>query len=158
MKKLLALVLAMVMVLSLAACGGEEEEYVEDDQEYVEDVQEDAEEVQDEAEDEAEDLEEDVEEGEDLNVPVSDESFAVLQETFAELVSLYDQVVELYSADEIAADENINANLAKTQEVMTTMAGLTQENMTEQDAVNLLEAMGMLGEALGLIVDSMEAA
>ena len=154
MKKLLALVLAMVMVLSLAACGGEEEEYLEDDQEYAEDVREDAEEVQDEAQDEAEDLEE----SEDLNVPVSEESFVVLQETFAELSSLYDQVVELYSAEEIAADENINANLAKTQEVMTTMAGISKENLTEQDAVNLLEAMGMLGEALGLIVDSMEAA
>ena len=41
---------------------------------------------------------------------------------------------------------------------MTTMAAITKESITEQDAVNLMDAMGMLAQALGMIVDSMEAA
>ena len=158
MKKMLALLLAMAMILSLAACGGDEgyEEPAEDEA-YEEDA--DYEEDEEYAEDEdVEEYAEDEEDSFDSDAPVSDEHFADLQDSFAQLAELYDQVVELYSADEIAADESINENLSKTKDIMVTMAGISKENLTEGDALKLMESMGYLAQALGMIVDDMEAA
>ena len=137
MKKLLALILAMVMVLSLAACGGEEdiEEYEED--EVYEEVEE-------------------AEEEDEMDAPVSDEHFADLQDTYAQLSELYDQVVELYNNDQIAADENINEALSKTQEIMETVGNLEQGQLTESDALDLMYAMADLAEALGMVVEGMQ--
>lgn len=145
MKKLLALILAMVMVLSLAACGGEEEYEEYEEEEYEEEV--------DEVETEAA-----AEEDAEMNAPVSDEHFADLQETYAQLADLYNQVIDLYNNDQVAADEDINTALSETKEIMDTMGEIDRSELDEQGALDLMETMGYLAETLGLVIDNMEAA
>ena len=135
MKKLLALILAMVMVLSLAACGGEEDIEEYEEVEEVEEVE------------EAED---------DMDAPVSDEHFADLQEVYAQLVELNDEVVALYNNDQIAADENINEALSQTAEILETVGNIDQSELNEADALELMESMGELAEALGMVVEGMQ--
>ena len=138
MKKILALVLALVMCLSLAACGGEEEapevtEAVEEESVAVEEL-------------------------EGADDPVSDESFTTLQECYALLVDLYNTFVETYTSDEVAASDTINELLPEAKALIEEIGEIDREGMTEGDALDLVNAMSDIVDALNALADEMAPA
>lgn len=134
MKKLLALIVCGTMVLSMTACGGSKETPAAQN-----DVS-----VQAEA-DTVEDAE--VEET-GAKEMCSDETFASLQEVFGLLTDLHNQTVDLYSEDQIAADADLEDALNQSADAINQMGELTQENISEDDALVLLNAMETLADAL----------
>ncbi|MDO5575178.1 MAG: hypothetical protein Q4G60_14500 [bacterium] len=89
---------------------------------------------------------------------VSDETFATLQDNYAATVEAYNAVAELYSADEIAADADIEATMTQAADVINQMGEITQDTLTEADAEQLNSAMGDILDGLSMIVDGMTAA
>lgn len=87
---------------------------------------------------------------------ISDESFAELQEAYNAMTDAYAAVLELYSSDEIAANADIEEVLTQTKAIMDEMGEITQEQITEEDAVELTGAMSELLDALDMLVDGME--
>ena len=138
MKKILALVLALVMCFAMVACGGEEEAP--------------------EAPKATEAAVEEAEGGEDLDAPVSDESFAVVQECYAELVDLYNTAVETYNDDAFAADENINQVLTDAKALIEEMGQIDRAELTEGGAADLIDAMTLIVEALGALAEQLAPA
>ena len=133
MKKILALVMALVMCFSLVACGGEEEPAAAP-----------------EAEETAAPAE--LEGAED---PVSDESFTALQEAYAQVVELYNAVIDVYSSDDVEADEDINALLTEAKSLIEQMGEVEREGMTEGDALDLVNAMSDIVDGLIALGDGM---
>ena len=78
----------------------------------------------------------------------SDETFASLQEVFGLLTDLHNQTVDLYSEDQIAADADLEDALNQSADAINQMGELTQENISEDDALVLLNAMETLADAL----------
>lgn len=141
-KKLVAMVLAGIMAFSmLTACGGKEE--AETSSEEVVAV---GEEVEAEAP-----VQEEAAEG-----MMSDETFAGLQESYTAMVEAYDAVLALYSSDEIAANAEIEEVLTEVKAVMDEMGELSQEEMTEEDAGVLSQAMLDLLDAMDALIEGME--
>lgn len=134
MKKLLALIVCGTMVLSMTACGGSKETPAAQN-----DVS-----VQAEA-DTVEDAEAEETGAKEI---CSDETFASLQEVFGLLTDLHNQTVDLYSEDQIAADADLEDALNQSADAINQMGELTQENISEDDALVLLNAMETLADAL----------
>ncbi len=134
MKKLLALIVCGTMVLSMTACGGSKETPAAQN-----DVS-----VQAEA-DTVEDAEAEETGAKEM---CSDETFASLQEVFGLLTDLHNQTVDLYSEDQIAADADLEDALNQSADAINQMGELTQENISEDDALVLLNAMETLADAL----------
>lgn len=134
MKKLLALIVCGTMVLSMTACGGSKETPAAQN-----DVS-----VQAEA-DTVEDAEAEETGAKEM---CSDETFASLQEVFGLLTDLHNQTVDLYSEDQIAADADLEDALNQSADAINQMCELTQENISEDDALVLLNAMETLADAL----------
>lgn len=134
MKKLLALIVCGAMVLSMTACGGSKETPAAQN-----DVS-----VQAEA-DTVEDAEAEETGAKEM---CSDETFASLQEVFGLLTDLHNQTVDLYSEDQIAADADLEDALNQSADAINQMGELTQENISEDDALVLLNAMETLADAL----------
>ena len=134
MKKLLALIVCGTMVLSMTACGGSKETPAAQN-----DVS-----VQAEA-DTVEDAETEETGAKEM---CSDETFASLQEVFGLLTDLHNQTVDLYSEDQIAADADLEDALNQSADAINQMGELTQENISEDDALVLLNAMETLADAL----------
>ena len=134
MKKLLALIVCGTMVLSMTACGGSNETPAAQN-----DVS-----VQAEA-DTVEDAEAEETGAKEM---CSDETFASLQEVFGLLTDLHNQTVDLYSEDQIAADADLEDALNQSADAINQMGELTQENISEDDALVLLNAMETLADAL----------
>ena len=134
MKKLLALIVCGTMVLSMTACGGSKETPAAQN-----DVS-----VQAEA-DPVEDAEAEETGAKEM---CSDETFASLQEVFGLLTDLHNQTVDLYSEDQIAADADLEDALNQSADAINQMGELTQENISEDDALVLLNAMETLADAL----------
>lgn len=134
MKKLLALIVCGTMVLSMTACGGSKETPAAQN-----DVS-----VQAEA-DTVEDAEAEETGAKEM---CSDETFASLQEVFGLLTDLHNQTVDLYSEDQIAADTDLEDALNQSADAINQMGELTQENISEDDALVLLNAMETLADAL----------
>ena len=134
MKKLLALIVCGTMVLSMTACGGSKETPAAQNDVSVQaeaDTVEDA---------EAEET--------GAKAMCSDETFASLQEVFGLLTDLHNQTVDLYSEDQIAADADLEDALNQSADAINQMGELTQENISEDDALVLLNAMETLADAL----------
>ena len=89
---------------------------------------------------------------------VSDETYKILQDNFALMVESHDAVRELYTMDEIAADADIEEVMNEAADVINQMGEITQDSITEEDAVVLNDAIGDILEALSLVVDGMEIA
>lgn len=89
---------------------------------------------------------------------VSDETFAALQDTYSALVDYHNAVVDLYSSDEIAADAEIEEVINEAADLINQMGEISQEELTEEDAMTLNDAMGDLVDALTYLVDGMEVA
>ena len=134
MKKLLALIVCGTMVLSMTACGGSKETPAAQNDVSV---QAEADTVEDAEAEEA-----------GAKEMCSDETFASLQEVFGLLTDLHNQTVDLYSEDQIAADADLEDALNQSADAINQMGELTQENISEDDALVLLNAMETLADAL----------
>lgn len=88
----------------------------------------------------------------------SDETFAELQDCYAITVEIYDAVTELYMSDEIEQNDDIEALLAEAEEVIAEMGEISQDELTEADAADLMDAMADIIEGLGYLVDGMDIA
>lgn len=89
---------------------------------------------------------------------VSDETFETLQENYGILVECHDAVAELYNSDEIAANPDIEEAMSQAYDIIEQMGEITQDTLTEDDAIALNDAMADLIDALSMVVDGMEAA
>lgn len=87
---------------------------------------------------------------------VSDDTFGVLQDNYALMVESYNAVSELYSMDEIAANADIEEAMNMAADVINQMGEISQDSITEEDAVTLNEAIGDILEGLSSVVDGME--
>ena len=85
----------------------------------------------------------------------SDESFATLQDNFAALSEAYDAVSDAYMSDEVEQNDDIEAALNETQDIMTQMGEITQDTITEEDAEVLNDSILALLEVLDAVVDAM---
>ena len=85
----------------------------------------------------------------------SDETFAILQENYSTLSDVYETVANAYLSDEIAQNDEIEDALNQTQDIMTQMGEISQDSITEEDAVVLNDSMAALLEVLGAVVDAM---
>ena len=81
----------------------------------------------------------------------SDESFATLQDNFAALSEAYDA----YMSDEVEQNDDIEAALNETQDIMTQMGEISQDTITEEDAEVLNDSILALLEVLDAVVDAM---
>ena len=85
----------------------------------------------------------------------SDESFATLQDNFAALSEAYDAVSDAYMSDEVEQNDDIEAALNETQDIMTQMGEISQDTITEEDAEVLNDSILALLEVLDSVVDAM---
>ena len=85
----------------------------------------------------------------------SDDTFAILQENYSTLSGVYDTVEAAYLSDEIEQNDEIEEALTQTQDIMAQMGEISQDSITEEDAVVLNDAMLSLLEVLGAVVDAM---
>ena len=85
----------------------------------------------------------------------SDETFAILQENYSTLSGVYDTVEAAYMSDEIEQNDEIEEALTQTQDIMAQMGEISQDSITEEDAVELNDSMAALLEVLGAVVDAM---
>lgn len=85
----------------------------------------------------------------------SDETFAALQENYSTLSEVYNTVSEAYLSDEVEQNDDIEAALNETQDVMTQMGEISQDAITEEDAEELNDAMLSLLDVLDAVVDAM---
>lgn len=89
------------------------------------------------------------------NGAVSDETFAILQDNFKTLSDAYDIVADYYMSDEVEADADIEDILNQTADVINEMGEISQDTITEEDAVTLNDTMMSLMDSLQIIVDAM---
>lgn len=87
---------------------------------------------------------------------VSDETFKILQDNFALMLESHDAVRELYNSDEIAANADIEEVMNEAADVINQMGEITQDSITEEDAVILNDAIGDILDALVAVIDQME--
>lgn len=85
----------------------------------------------------------------------SDETFAALQDNFATLSEVYTTVSDAYMSDEVEQNDDIEAALNETQDIMTQMGEISQDTITEEDAEVLNDAMLSLLDVLDAVVDAM---
>ena len=85
----------------------------------------------------------------------SDETFAILQENYSTLSDVYETVANAYMSDEIAQNDDIETALSETEDIMSQMGEISQDSITEEDAVVLNDSMAALLEVLGAVVDAM---
>lgn len=130
-KKVLAVLLTGVMAMSmLTACGGSDETTTGVATEDVSAVSTDGE-------------------------MCSDETFSILQSNYATMTDAYNAVKELYENDGIAADEAIEDAMNQAADVINQMGEISQDSITEEDAVTLNSAMVDILDALSSVVDGM---
>lgn len=89
---------------------------------------------------------------------VSDETFEILQDNYALMTDAYNQVKDVYSMDEIAADEDIEEAMNEAADVINQMGEITQDSITEEDAVALNDIMIQVLDVLSSVLDGMELA
>lgn len=85
----------------------------------------------------------------------SDETFATLQDNFAALSEVYTTVSDAYMSDEVEQNDDIEAALSETEDIMTQMGEISQDTITEEDAEVLNDAMLALLDVLDAVVDAM---
>ena len=130
-KKVLAVLLTGVMAMSmLTACGGSDETTTGAATEDVAAVSTDGE-------------------------MCSDETFSILQSNYATMTDAYNAVKDLYENDGIAADEAIEDAMNQAANVINQMGEISQDSITEEDAVTLNSAMVDILDALSSVVDGM---
>lgn len=106
------------------------------------------------------DTKDDVETDTETDAPeenmVSDENFAILQDNYALITELAEQVRELYTSDEIAANPDIEKVILQTEDLIAQIGAMEQADITEEDAADLNEAMGIIIDTYDNLLDGME--
>lgn len=138
MKKLLALILCGTLMFSMTACGGSADETP---------VSQEASSTASSTAASSSAAEASSEAG-TASEMCSDETFAALQDVFALLTDLHNQTVDLYTDSQIAADPDLEDALNQSADAINQMGELTQENISNEDALALLDAMETLADAL----------
>lgn len=87
---------------------------------------------------------------------VSDETFKILQDNYALMVESYEAVSGLYTMDEIAANADIEESMNLAADVINQMGEITQDSITEEDAIVLNDAIADILDGLVEIIDAME--
>jgi ATP-dependent 26S proteasome regulatory subunit len=85
----------------------------------------------------------------------SDETFATLQDTYATLTELYNAVYEAYMSDAVEQDDTIETTLSGCEDVMTQMGEISQDTITESDAVALIDQMNAIADVLNVVIDAL---
>ena len=85
----------------------------------------------------------------------SNETFATLQQNYSTLSGVYEIVANAYLSDQIAQNDDIETTLAKTKDIMNQMGEISQDSITEEDAVVLNDSMASLLDVLDAVVDAM---
>ena len=133
-KKLLAVLLTGVMAMSmLTACGGSDETTTgaaTEDVSAVSTVSTDGE-------------------------MCSDETFATLQDNYAKLTDCYNTVYDAYMSDEIEQDDDIESTLTEAADLIEEMGEISQDSVTEEDAVILNDSMSAVLQVLFAVVNAM---
>lgn len=93
---------------------------------------------------------------EDNTDAISDEGFEALQDCYAAMVDHYNAVQELYTLDEIAADADIEEIMNEAADIINEMGEITQDSITNDDALALIDAMEDITDALTLLAENME--
>jgi len=86
-------------------------------------------------------------------------TFSDLQDNYALLSDLYDKVEAAYMDNSIAQSDEVEANLTEAKDLIDQMGELTEADFAdEKDLLEMNDAIYNMCEALGAIVDKMEAA
>lgn len=86
----------------------------------------------------------------------SDETFEGLQEAYSYLVEGYNTVTDYYlSNDDIAKDEDVEEALASAKEYLEQVGEIDQADITEDDALTLIESMEQVADGLDLIAQGL---
>ena len=86
-------------------------------------------------------------------------TFEDIQTSYAKLVDSYNQVEELYMSEKIAQDDQIEALLSESKEIINKMGEAKREDFTsQQDYVNMNNSMATLIDSLIDIVANMKEA
>lgn len=91
----------------------------------------------------------------DASDACSDETFTALQDNYATLSEVYTTVSDAYMSDEVEQNDDIEAALNETQDIMTQMGEISQDTITEEDAEVLNDSMLSLMDVLDAVVDAM---
>ncbi len=143
MKKIIALALCLVMALAATACGSTEEAAAPAEEVATEEVA-----VEETA------TEEEVAEGE----MVSDETWAQLQDLYASLVEARNATFELYNDETVAADADIEEALNTADELITEIGELTQDQISEEQVEDLINAITSVNDIFAAAIDAMQPA
>ena len=143
MKKIIALALCLVMALAATACGSTEQAAAPAEEVATEEVA-----VEETA------TEEEVAEGE----MVSDETWAQLQDLYASLVEARNATVELYNDETVAADADIEEALNTADELITEIGELTQDQISEEQVEDLINAITSVNDIFAAAIDAMQPA
>lgn len=150
-KVLLSMMAALMTAAMLTACGGDKEAKAP----AASTTEEAAPETEEKTEEADTSAEEETDAAADGDM-VSDEVFEILQDNYALLVEAHDAVAEAYNSDEIAANADIEDAMNQAYDIILEMGEVTQENITESDAIELNDAMADILEVLSMVVDGME--
>lgn len=155
-KKFLSVVMTAMMVASLlTACGGDKKaETAAPAKDTKTEAAAPAEDKKEEAAAPEEDAAEDTAEADGM---VSDETFGVLQDNYALMVESYNAVAEAYNSDEIAANAELEEAMGQAADVIEQMGEITQDSLTEEDAIALNDSIGEILKALSEVADGLVA-
>lgn len=84
---------------------------------------------------------------------VSDETFAAVQQNYEDLTTVYNIVAEAYNNGDVA-DQDIEDTMNQARELIEKMGTISQDNLTEADAEELVDLMVSIVEVLGVVADS----
>lgn len=87
---------------------------------------------------------------------VSDETFTVIQQNYALLVQYHDAIAEAYNSDEIAANPEIEKVMNQAADLIGQMGAVSQDTLSEEDAVTLNDYIIGVVEVLTGVVEEME--
>lgn len=86
--------------------------------------------------------------------PVSDETFGILQENWSKLTDFYNEVATSYNNGEIEQNEDFEKLMNQAADILEEIQNISRDDLTEEKAVEVNEAMLLvlegLGQALGL--------
>ncbi|MDO4961711.1 MAG: hypothetical protein Q4E57_07665, partial [Eubacteriales bacterium] len=89
---------------------------------------------------------------------VSDETWKDIQDVYAALVEARNATVEAYNDDAVQADADIENALTTADDLIKQVGDINREDVSEADAVDLLEAMVSINDIFKASLDAMQPA
>lgn len=156
-KKIVSMVLAVMMAASLTtACGGDNKKAADTSSTAKTQTATPAASTDTKTETPAPAAKDDTAAASTDGETVSDEVFAQMQDCYDLMVQYYNAAVDLYSDDAVAASEEVNDVMSQAKEIIEEMGEITQDSLTPDDAVELIDAMEIIVDVLSETVDGME--